>query len=308
MAKAQARRPSRGSTSELLSETVTAPLTGLSKKRKGRTSGVDDGAARAGELGKLGDLEIGSDAEEEVAAKGVNGSAKAGVKEGDDGADEGSWEGSEEEGEFPELFLSDEEAEVVEDGEEGEASSEEEEDSDEDDPDEEDDLLESGHGVLGSASSSSSLGDPDGLSSLDKFLASSTSKPLEADLSLTHGPDDWRRRAKEDAPGYWERARLRDSKFVEGGKVREWDEIEPGYGSESSTEDVRLFFLACSNASTDKHVQAPNRIGNIPEHFYDDLPHIGYDIDGKRVSRPAKGDELDKFLKGVEDPSSWSVF
>lgn len=42
-------------------------------------------------------------------------------------------------------------------------------------------------------------------------------------------------------------------------------------------------------------------------HWYDDLPHIGYDINGKRVLRPAKGDELDKFLSTVEDPSAWCV-
>lgn len=42
-------------------------------------------------------------------------------------------------------------------------------------------------------------------------------------------------------------------------------------------------------------------------HWYDDLPHIGYDINGKKVLRPARGDELDKFLATVEDPDSWSV-
>ena len=42
-------------------------------------------------------------------------------------------------------------------------------------------------------------------------------------------------------------------------------------------------------------------------HWYDDLPHVGYDINGKKVLRPARGDELDKFLKTVEDPESWYV-
>lgn len=40
-------------------------------------------------------------------------------------------------------------------------------------------------------------------------------------------------------------------------------------------------------------------------HWYDDLPHVGYDMDGKKVLRPARGDELDKFLQTVEDPSAW---
>jgi hypothetical protein len=41
--------------------------------------------------------------------------------------------------------------------------------------------------------------------------------------------------------------------------------------------------------------------------WYDDLPHIGYTVDGKKIMRPAKGDELDKFLATVEDPDSWYV-
>ncbi len=52
-------------------------------------------------------------------------------------------------------------------------------------------------------------------------------------------------------------------------------------------------------------LEAPTRVGNIPLHWYDDLPHVGYDIDGKKVLKPARGDELDKFLKTVDDPSAW---
>lgn len=40
-------------------------------------------------------------------------------------------------------------------------------------------------------------------------------------------------------------------------------------------------------------------------HWYDDLPHIGYNMNGKQILRPARGDELDKFLSTVEEPSSW---
>jgi ribosome biogenesis protein ERB1 len=64
-------------------------------------------------------------------------------------------------------------------------------------------------------------------------------------------------------------------------------EIEANYDSDSSTEDVE------------------NTVGSIPMEWYDDFPHIGYDIDGKRVLRPAKGDELEKFLSTMDDPDSW---
>ncbi|KAH7100640.1 BOP1NT-domain-containing protein [Auriculariales sp. MPI-PUGE-AT-0066] len=68
-----------------------------------------------------------------------------------------------------------------------------------------------------------------------------------------------------------------------------YPEIEPNYDSDSSTEDD------------------PNRVGNVPMHWYDDMPHIGYGMDGKKVFRPAKGDELDKFLATVDDPNSWTT-
>ncbi|CAG8727710.1 5071_t:CDS:2, partial [Racocetra fulgida] len=64
-------------------------------------------------------------------------------------------------------------------------------------------------------------------------------------------------------------------------------EIDPVYDSDSSTEN------------------AVNTVGNIPMEWYDDYPHIGYDIDGKKVMKPAMGDELDKFLDNMDDPDSW---
>ncbi|RIA98117.1 ribosome biogenesis protein [Glomus cerebriforme] len=64
-------------------------------------------------------------------------------------------------------------------------------------------------------------------------------------------------------------------------------EIDPVYDSDSSTENPS------------------NTIGNVPMEWYEDYPHIGYDVDGKKIMKPAKGDELDKFLENMEDPDSW---
>lgn len=75
---------------------------------------------------------------------------------------------------------------------------------------------------------------------------------------------------------------------VTGVPKRVYPAIDAEYDSDSSTEE------------------APNRIGNVPIEWYDDLPHIGYDINGRKILRPAKGDELDRFLETVEDPDSWT--
>nr|7R7C_m Chain m, Ribosome biogenesis protein ERB1 [Saccharomyces cerevisiae BY4741] len=49
-----------------------------------------------------------------------------------------------------------------------------------------------------------------------------------------------------------------------------------------------------------------NTIGNIPLSAYDEMPHIGYDINGKRIMRPAKGSALDQLLDSIELPEGWT--
>ncbi|KAI9676998.1 MAG: Ribosome biogenesis protein erb1 [Caeruleum heppii] len=49
-----------------------------------------------------------------------------------------------------------------------------------------------------------------------------------------------------------------------------------------------------------------NTIGNIPLSFYDSFPHIGYDINGRKVMRPAKGEALDALLDSIEMPKGWT--
>ncbi|KAJ5243729.1 hypothetical protein N7489_003825 [Penicillium chrysogenum] len=68
-----------------------------------------------------------------------------------------------------------------------------------------------------------------------------------------------------------------------------WDEIHPDDNSELSEVD--------ENANT---------IGDIPLKFYDEYPHIGYDINGKKIMRPAKGEALDALLDSIEIPKGWT--
>ncbi|KAE8147241.1 ribosome biogenesis protein erb1 [Aspergillus avenaceus] len=68
-----------------------------------------------------------------------------------------------------------------------------------------------------------------------------------------------------------------------------YDEINPDDNSEYSDAD--------ENANT---------IGNIPLSFYDQYPHIGYDINGKKIMRPATGEALDALLDSIEIPKGWT--
>lgn len=68
-----------------------------------------------------------------------------------------------------------------------------------------------------------------------------------------------------------------------------YKEIDPVYDSDDSDAPAQ-----------------PNTIGNIPLSFYDSYPHIGYDINGKRIMRPAKGEALDALLDTVDIPKGWT--
>ncbi|KYM98037.1 PREDICTED: ribosome biogenesis protein BOP1 homolog [Cyphomyrmex costatus] len=48
-----------------------------------------------------------------------------------------------------------------------------------------------------------------------------------------------------------------------------------------------------------------NTIGNVPLKWYNEYDHVGYDWEGKKIPKPEKGDELDNFLKRMEDPNFW---
>ncbi|KAF2691193.1 BOP1NT-domain-containing protein [Lentithecium fluviatile CBS 122367] len=58
--------------------------------------------------------------------------------------------------------------------------------------------------------------------------------------------------------------------------------------------------------SDDSDAEATNTIGDIPLAFYDEYPHIGYDINGKKIMRPAKGEALDALLESIDIPKGWT--
>jgi ribosome biogenesis protein ERB1 len=58
--------------------------------------------------------------------------------------------------------------------------------------------------------------------------------------------------------------------------------------------------------SDDSDAEAANTIGNIDLKYYDEYPHIGYDINGKKIMRPAKGEALDALLDSIDIPKGWT--
>ncbi|CAG11653.1 unnamed protein product, partial [Tetraodon nigroviridis] len=78
---------------------------------------------------------------------------------------------------------------------------------------------------------------------------------------------------------------------VEGGKG-------PSEGGEGKNDEYE------HDSSDEEDIR--NTVGNIPMEWYKDFPHIGYDLDGKRIYKPIRNkDELDEFLDKMENPDYW---
>lgn len=67
-----------------------------------------------------------------------------------------------------------------------------------------------------------------------------------------------------------------------------YSEILPVYDSEESDPD-----------------EGGTTIGNVPLELYDEYPHVGYDINGKKIMRPARGEALDMLLESIDIPKGW---
>lgn len=59
------------------------------------------------------------------------------------------------------------------------------------------------------------------------------------------------------------------------------------------------------NSDTSDEEDIRNTVGNIPMRWYDDYDHLGYDLEGNKIVKPPAGDELDNFLRKMEDPDFW---
>ena len=94
------------------------------------------------------------------------------------------------------------------------------------------------------------------------------------------------------------------------GAPEEDDDLEPDYRVEKDANGNERYVYNEVNPvydSDDSDAQEPaNTIGNIPLSFYDSYPHIGYDINGKKIMRPATGEALDALLDSIEVPKGWT--
>ncbi|KAF9416518.1 hypothetical protein HW555_006185, partial [Spodoptera exigua] len=60
-----------------------------------------------------------------------------------------------------------------------------------------------------------------------------------------------------------------------------------------------------SSGDTSDEEDRRNTVGDVPQWWYREYPHVGYDLDGRRIIKPPQRDQIDDFLKKCEDPEFW---
>lgn len=252
-----------------------APVAGpSSRKRTAKQCDSENDAVRSSKapLESFGQLELAQE----------NGDEEGSIDE-DYGSDEdGDDDSEDDDGAFPEL----DDAEDSDSGSSSESELSEEEQILRELAEEE--ALEAD--LLGDSSDTSSAGSEYGEDALDHAIRRATRKPVEDFQNIDNDNPASGKSNSEllgfDTRSYKDKARVGKS-AITGEERWTWDEIHPGWDSDEGAEE------------------GENRVGKIPDYFYEGMPHVGYNIDGKKVMRPAKGDELDKFLASIDDPSSW---
>uniref|UniRef100_A0A667XPE3 Ribosome biogenesis protein BOP1 n=1 Tax=Myripristis murdjan TaxID=586833 RepID=A0A667XPE3_9TELE len=89
------------------------------------------------------------------------------------------------------------------------------------------------------------------------------------------------------------------SGLEDSGSDSEEEEEEEGGGG-GGGRSVRFCEVLCAVQDI------RNTVGNVPMEWYRDFPHLGYDLDGRKIYKPIRSqDELDHFLDKMENPDYW---
>jgi len=109
--------------------------------------------------------------------------------------------------------------------------------------------------------------------------------------------DDSEDEKEEESPGTSKQKKSDDKPSSSGAATKKASTKELAKGDPSKPE------YQDSDTSDEEDIR--NTVGNIPMHWYDEYKHIGYDWDAKKIIKPPQGDQIDEFLRKIEDPDFW---
>eukprot|EP00300_Choanocystis_sp_HF-7_P020323 c20566_g1_i2.p1 GENE.c20566_g1_i2~~c20566_g1_i2.p1 ORF type:complete len:735 (+),score=149.69 c20566_g1_i2:35-2239(+) len=125
-------------------------------------------------------------------------------------------------------------------------------------------------------------------------------------------PDGGEEVAAEDSDNVSEDEPIVEDEQESGGAASDHaDQHQNGASNEDGPEKEGADFVlgpGLEGESSSDEERPANTIGNIPLSWYDDLPHIGYDLDGNKIMRPSGGqeDSLDRLIQRSDNPKKFS--
>jgi ribosome biogenesis protein ERB1 len=87
---------------------------------------------------------------------------------------------------------------------------------------------------------------------------------------------------------------------IEGGKERRGGGEDEGEVDEK--ERFAKSWLEAEETDTSDEEEVRNTVGNIPLEWYEDYPHLGYDLGGQRIAKPLKRDEVGPAILNWRSP------
>ena len=165
-------------------------------------------------------------------------------------------------------------------------------------------------GILSQSEDGTDVEDEDEISDTDEDESEAESRELlEEDIASDEVPSDNEDGIQGDTK-LNDPTRPVDTALRAGRKDLSDEELGPNFTvTEDANGNPRYIYESINPTYDSDDSDAPattNTIGNIPLSFYDSYPHIGYDINGKKVSRPAKGEALDALLDSIDVPKGWT--
>uniref|UniRef100_A0A1A8EKL1 Ribosome biogenesis protein BOP1 n=1 Tax=Nothobranchius korthausae TaxID=1143690 RepID=A0A1A8EKL1_9TELE len=154
----------------------------------------------------------------------------------------------------------------------------------EDEDDDDDDLSDSVDSVYSGLEDSGS----DSEEEEDKDEEEGSDEDDDENDSAANDDDDKNDESNKNAEDQIQKKTVKKSKKKEETEEKEVKKENEYEHDSSDEEDIR------------------NTVGNIPMEWYKDFPHIGYDLDGRKIFKPIRNkDELDEFLDKMENPEYW---
>ncbi|XP_068953138.1 ribosome biogenesis protein BOP1 isoform X2 [Petaurus breviceps papuanus] len=134
--------------------------------------------------------------------------------------------------------------------------------------------------------------------------ADSGSDPSESEESVFSGLEDSGSDSSEDDASSTEDGQPRSIPKMTQDKSQAGATLQNTKEASIQSQEPKKEDEYAEDSSDEEDIR--NTVGNVPLEWYEDFPHIGYDLDGKRIYKPLRNrDELDHFLDKMDDPDYW---